>query len=62
MIPPELSPKIDYFIATGSMGAWWWLPHFDQIMHVLLGLGGVTLLVIRIFAAWKEYKAKKNGK
>jgi hypothetical protein len=50
--------KLDLVVATGAIGAWWWLPHFDNILHVALGVGGLALLLLRIVKAYKDTKRK----
>jgi hypothetical protein len=56
----DVSVKLDYVLASSAVSSWWWLPHFDHTIHIILALGGVALLAIRLLSAWKEYKQKKS--
>jgi hypothetical protein len=57
----DISVKLDYALGTAAASSPWWLPHFDHTVHVMLGVGGVALVVLRVAIAWREYKAKKVG-
>ena len=48
--------KVDAAIAAGALSAFWWMPHFDGVVHVLLALGAVALVVLRIGIAWREWR------
>ncbi|HYF35730.1 MAG TPA: hypothetical protein VD994_10600 [Prosthecobacter sp.] len=57
----DISVKMDYAIGSAAASSWWWLPHFDGIVHVLLGIGGVFLLFVRGAIALKDWRNKKRG-
>lgn len=48
---------LDAATATGAVSAFWWLPHFDGVAHVLFVLGGLILIGLRIAKAWRDYRA-----
>lgn len=57
----DVSVKLDYAIGSAAAAAPWWLPHFDQTVHILLGAGGVALVALRILIAYREWRSKKRG-
>jgi hypothetical protein len=56
-----LSHKVDYAIGVAATTAPWWMPYFNDTVHVLLLVGGVLLVILRVGIAWKEWRAKKRG-
>jgi hypothetical protein len=52
--------KAEAVIATAAVTAKWWLPHFDTIIHVILGVGGVVLIASRVAIMWLEYRRNKK--
>jgi hypothetical protein len=48
--------KVDVLVGTGAVSAWWWLPHFDNLMHVALGIFGLAIVILRLVKAYKDVR------
>jgi uncharacterized membrane protein YozB (DUF420 family) len=57
----DVSVKVDYALGTAAASAPWWLPHFDHTVHVILGVGGVALVLLRVAIAWRDWRNKHRG-
>lgn len=57
----DFQAKVDAALGSVAATTWWWLPHFDTLVHVALALGGIALLWLRIAIAWKEWRQKRKA-
>jgi hypothetical protein len=61
-VAQDSTVKLEAGIATAAVTSSWWLPHFDTVIHVLLGVGGVALIGSRVAIMWLQYKNNKTGR
>ncbi len=43
-------------LTVGAAGTWWWLPSFDEAVHVVIALLVVGTLAVRLAIAWREWR------
>lgn len=55
-VAQDTAIKVDTAIAGAAVTSWWWMPHFDTIVHILLGLGAVGLVFSRFAIVWLKYR------
>lgn len=52
----------DWSLGLSSASFWVWAQHFDLVLNIMLGIGGLVLLVPRLIRAFWSWRDRMRGR